>query len=78
MIKCKLEGFHAEYERISRHNDQLNDQRTLLNVKCQIKKLALDAYIKVENIFYEKIDKLERFDLCYNKNIIFLLINLIN
>lgn len=60
IIKCKLEGFHAEYERISRHNNQLIDQKTLLVEECRVKKLALNAYKSTQNIFCEKIEMLKR------------------
>jgi hypothetical protein len=62
VIKAQInfQGFHAEYDRVSRRYDQLFGQRSALADEHQRKKQTAGAYADALKIFERKICELRR------------------
>lgn len=60
VINCRLEGVHAEYERVSRRYDQIFLQKALLFEECQRKRGTLIAYMDALEIFRQKNEILKK------------------
>uniref|UniRef100_A0A914I7A4 SH2 domain-containing protein n=1 Tax=Globodera rostochiensis TaxID=31243 RepID=A0A914I7A4_GLORO len=63
LLKCRLEGFHAEYDRVSRRYDSLFSQMNISGDEFQRKKQTTAAYCEALKIFQRKIVELKRMEI---------------
>ncbi|KAL3097785.1 hypothetical protein niasHS_000520 [Heterodera schachtii] len=62
LLKCRLEAFHAEYDRVSRRYDHLFSQMNISGDEFQRKKQTAAAYCEALKIFERKINELKKIE----------------
>ncbi|KAL3083780.1 hypothetical protein niasHT_036773 [Heterodera trifolii] len=62
LLKCRLEAFHAEYDRVSRRYDHLFSQMNISGDEFHRKKQTAAAYCEALKIFERKINELKKIE----------------